>query len=61
MLLYNSTVSGNCYKVRLLAHLEMDYETREVDVVERSGREQLLGELKVGIDLFAGNQRWCCG
>jgi glutathione S-transferase len=46
MLLYNSTVSGNCYKVRLLfAHLGLSYETREVDVVEWSGREQLLGEL----------------
>jgi len=46
MLLYNSAVSGNCYKVRLLfAHLGLSYETREVDVVERSGREQLLGEL----------------
>lgn len=46
MLLYNSTVSGNCYKVRLLfAHLGLDYETQEVDVVDRSGRQELLGEL----------------
>jgi glutathione S-transferase len=46
MLLYNSAVSGNCYKVRLLlAHLGRDYERREVDVVDRSGREQLLGGL----------------
>jgi glutathione S-transferase len=46
MLLYNSAVSGNCYKVRLLfAQLGLSYETREVDVVERSGHEQLLGEL----------------
>ncbi|HUA11800.1 MAG TPA: glutathione S-transferase family protein [Solirubrobacteraceae bacterium] len=46
MLLYNSQVSGNCYKVRLLlAHLELAYETREVDVVDRSGRDELLGEL----------------
>jgi glutathione S-transferase len=46
MLLYNSPVSGNCYKVRLLfAHLGLSYETVEVDVVERSGRKQLLGEL----------------
>jgi glutathione S-transferase len=46
MLLYNSPVSGNCYKVRLLfAYLGLSYETVEVDVVERSGREQLLGEL----------------
>src|SRR3954454_23153243 len=46
MLLYNSQVSGNCYKVRLLlAHLGVDYERREVDVVDRSTRPQLLGDL----------------
>ncbi len=46
MLLYDSAVSGNCYKVRLLfAHLGLEYERREVDVIERSGRLELLGEL----------------
>jgi glutathione S-transferase len=46
MLLYNSQVSGNCYKVRLLlAHLGIDYERREVDVVDRSNRAELLGGL----------------
>ncbi len=46
MLLYDSRVSGNCYKVRLLlAHLGVGYERREVDVVDRSGRLELLGEL----------------
>jgi glutathione S-transferase len=46
MLLYNSAVSGNCYKVRLLlAHLGLEYEVREVDVVDRSARPQLLGGL----------------
>jgi hypothetical protein len=31
MLLYNSTVSGNCYKGRLLfAQLGLSHETREV-------------------------------
>ena len=46
MLLYNSQVSGNCYKVRLLlAHLDTEYERREVDVVDRSNRAELLGEL----------------
>jgi glutathione S-transferase len=46
MLLYDSPVSGNCYKVRLLlAHLGLPYERREVDVVDRSGREELLGGL----------------
>ncbi len=46
MLLYNSAVSGNCYKVRLLlAHLGIPYETREVDVVDRSNRGEVLGGL----------------
>jgi glutathione S-transferase len=44
VLLYDSAVSGNCYKVRLLlAHLGLDYERRDVDVVNRSGREFLDG------------------
>jgi glutathione S-transferase len=46
VLLYNSRVSGNCYKVRLLlAHLGVPYERREVDVVDRSNRPDLLGGL----------------
>ena len=46
MLLYDSSISGNCYKVRLLfAHLGLDYERREVDVVDRSNRPELLGGL----------------
>jgi glutathione S-transferase len=46
VLLYNSAVSGNCYKVRLLlAQLGLEYETVEVDVVDRSNREELLGQL----------------
>ena len=46
MLLYNSTVSGNCYKVRLLcAHEGVELELREVDVVDRSDRPALLGHL----------------
>ena len=50
MLLFDSRVSGNCYKVRLLlAHLGADYERREVDVVDRSNRLQLLGELNPGL------------
>ncbi len=45
MLLYNSQISGNCYKVRLLlAHLGIPYERREVDVVDRSNRPELLAE-----------------
>jgi glutathione S-transferase len=46
MLLYDSPVSGNCFKVRLLlAHLGIAYERRELDVVDRSERPELLGEL----------------
>jgi glutathione S-transferase len=46
MLLYNSAVSGNCYKVRLLlAHLGIAYETRELSVVDRSNRREVLGDL----------------
>jgi glutathione S-transferase len=46
MLLYDSPVSGNCYKVRLLlAHLGLPYERCTVDVVDRSARPQLLGDL----------------
>ena len=46
MLLYDSPVSGNCYKVRLLlAHLGLPYERQTVDVVDRSNRPELLGGL----------------
>jgi glutathione S-transferase len=46
VLLYNSSVSGNCYKVRLLlAHLRIPYEVRAVDVVDRTNRPALLGGL----------------
>jgi glutathione S-transferase len=50
LVLYDSTVSGNCYKVRLLfAHLGLDYERREVSVVDRSNRGELLGDLNPGL------------
>jgi glutathione S-transferase len=46
MLLYNSQVSGNCYKVRLLlAHLGIPFERQELDVRDRSNRGHLLGGL----------------
>ena len=46
MLLYDSPVSGNCYKVRLLlAHLGIEVERRTVDVLDRSTRPELLGGL----------------
>jgi glutathione S-transferase len=46
VLLYDSPVSGNCYKVRLLlAHLDIPYERRTMDVVDRSNRPKVLGGL----------------
>lgn len=46
MLLYDNAVSGNCYKVRLLAsHLGVALERREIDVVDRSNRGEVLGGL----------------
>ena len=42
--LYNSQLSGNCYKVRLLLTLlAIPFERIEVDVVDRSNRLELLG------------------
>jgi glutathione S-transferase len=50
MLLYDSPVSGNCYKVRLLlAHLGIPYERQTVDVLDRSNRQELLGHLNPGL------------
>jgi glutathione S-transferase len=50
MLLYDSAVSGNCWKVRqLFAHLGLEYERREVSVIDRSERRELLGELNPGL------------
>ncbi|HEY1277210.1 MAG TPA: glutathione S-transferase family protein [Thermoleophilaceae bacterium] len=52
MLLYNSQISGNCYKVRLLlAHLGVEYERREVDVLDRSDRGDLLGDLNPALSV----------
>ena len=50
MRLYNSAVSGNCYKVRLLlSQLGLPYETVEMSVVDRSNRPDVLGELNPGL------------
>jgi glutathione S-transferase len=52
VLLYNSQISGNCYKVRLLlAHLGVEYERREVDVLDRSDRGDLLGDLNPALSV----------
>jgi glutathione S-transferase len=46
MLLYDSAVSGNCYKVRLLlAKLGIPFERRELSVFDRSDRPDVLGDL----------------
>ena len=46
MILYDSPVSGNCYKVRLLAaHLGLPLERRALDVVDRSNRPEVIGDL----------------
>ena len=46
VLLYDSPVSGNCYKVRLLlAHLGIAYERRGLDVADRTNRPEVLGGL----------------
>lgn len=50
MLLYDNDVSGNCYKVRLLfAHLGIAYERRQMDVLDRSDRPEVLGGLNPGL------------
>ncbi len=44
MLLFDSAVSGNCYKVRLaLARLGIVYERVELSVVDRSDRARTIG------------------
>jgi glutathione S-transferase len=46
LVLYDSPVSGNCYKVRLLlAHLGIGYERQTMDVIDRSNRPEVLGGL----------------
>ncbi len=46
MILYNNPVSGNCWKVRqLAAHLGIPLELRELDVVDRSDRPNVIGQL----------------
>jgi glutathione S-transferase len=46
VILYDSPISGNCYKVRLLAaHLGLPLERRPLDVVDRSNRREVIGDL----------------
>jgi glutathione S-transferase len=49
-LLYNSQVSGNCWKVRqVFAHLGIEYERREMSVIDRSDRREVLGDFNPGL------------
>jgi glutathione S-transferase len=46
MVLYDSAISGNCYKVRLLlTKLDIPFERRELSVFDRSNRLEVLGGL----------------
>jgi glutathione S-transferase len=46
MVLYDSAISGNCYKVRLLlTKLGIEFERRELSVFDRSDRPDVLGGL----------------
>jgi glutathione S-transferase len=46
VILHNSAVSGNCYKVRLLAaHLGIPLELRDIDVTDRSDLREHLAAL----------------
>jgi glutathione S-transferase len=50
VLLYDNAISGNCYKVRLLfSLLGIEYERREVSVIDRSNRAELLEDLNPGL------------
>ncbi len=52
MLLFNAPVSGNCYKVRLLlAQLGIEYDRQEVDVIDRSDRAELLGDVNPALSV----------
>jgi glutathione S-transferase len=52
ILLYDNPVSGNCYKVRLLLNLlGVEFERRELSVVDRSDRDEALGGLSPSLNV----------
>ncbi len=52
VLLYDNPVSGNCYKVRLLLTLlGVEFERRELSVVDRSDRTEVLGGLSPSLNV----------
>lgn len=52
VLLYDNPISGNCYKVRLiLSLLEIEFERRELSVVDHSDRAGVLGGLSPSLNV----------
>lgn len=52
MLLYDNPVSGNCYKVRLILNLlGIEFERRELSVVDHSNRAGVLGGLSPSLNV----------
>jgi glutathione S-transferase len=52
VLLYDNPVSGNCYKVRLIfSLLGVEFERRELSVVDHSGRAETLGGLSPSLNV----------
>jgi glutathione S-transferase len=52
VLLYDNPVSGNCYKVRLILNLlGIEFERRELSVVDRSNRAEVLGGLSPSLNV----------
>ncbi len=52
VLLYDNPASGNCYKVRLLFHLlGMEFERRELSVVDHSDRARILDGLSPTLNI----------
>jgi glutathione S-transferase len=52
VLLYDNPVSGNCHKVRLiLSLLGIEFERRELSVVDRSDRAEVLGGLSPSLNV----------
>jgi len=52
VLLYDNPVSGNCYKVRLiLSLLGIEFERRQLSVVDHSERSEVLGGLSPSLNV----------
>ena len=52
VLLYDNPASGNCYKVRLLLSLlGIEFERRELSVLDHSDREEALGGLNPSLNV----------